>query len=316
VTQQHVPQPAAASLRENSRAEAPGLCFIGIGEVGYHWLRSLRDAGYPAEKLVVLYLDHGGRSDAAARRAAELGVALVRAPTDLPTTVEYHLHATAPAAASAVFAACLPALRSGQVWVDLNSAGPITKRSVARDAAARGVDFVDGAIMAPAWKHGHRTPVWISGSGAARFAAWGERWGTPTVPLGEQAGTAAQVKMSRSIIVKGLAASLVEGLLLAEMNGIAGPVVESLRGDFGKDLIDTLLRRFVPGTLRHGERRAMEMDGALELAEESGWEAVTLRSTATLLSRVGAVGDKDLAADPDNAMELLSELVAKLRGRV
>ena len=53
--------------------------------------------------------------------------------------------------------------------------------------------------------------------------------------------------------------------------------MESLRTDFGSDVIDVLCRRLVPGTLRHGERRAMEMDGALELASESGWEPVTLR---------------------------------------
>ena len=289
------------------------MCFIGFGEVGYHWMRTLIEAGYPRDALCVLYLAHGGRASVAKARAAELDVRLLHSPGEVPPGVQIHLHATAPAVARSIFDACLPSLCPGQIWVDVNSAGPVTKSRMSKEAALRGVDFVDGAIMAPAWKLGHRTPVWISGPGATRFAAWGDAWGMPTVFLGDDAGIAARVKMSRSVIVKGIAAALVEGLVLAELNGLSGPVVESLRADFGSDVIDTLCKRLVPGTLRHGERRAMEMDGALELASESGWEPVTLRSTAALLTRVGALGDKALAADSDNYKELLAALVAKIR---
>jgi 3-hydroxyisobutyrate dehydrogenase len=296
-----------------SRQDPPGLCFIGFGEVTYHWVRTLIEAGYPRDALCVLYLDHGGRGSVATARSAELDVRLVHSSADVPRHVKIHIHATAPAVARRIFDACLPSLASGQIWVDVNSAGPITKSRMSDDAAPRGVDFVDGAIMAPAWKLGHRTPVWISGPGARGFAAWGEVWGTPTVFVGEHAGIAARVKMSRSVIVKGIAACLVEGLVLAEMNGLAGPVVESLRADFGSEVIDTLCKRLVPGTLRHGERRAMEMDGALELASECNWQPVTLRSTAALLSQVGALGSKDLPADSDNYAELLAALVAKIR---
>lgn len=293
---------------------APGLCFVGFGEVTYHWLRTLTGAGYPRDALGVLYLEHrGGRESVAAARAVELGVRLARSVADVPRDRQMYLHATSPAGAYGVFEACRPLLRAGTAWIDLNSTGPTVKVRMAADAAAYGTDFVDGAIMAPAWQLGHRTPVWMSGTGTARFEAWGKAWGTPTVVVGDEAGAAARVKMCRSVIVKGIAASLVEGLLLAEMNGIADPVLESLRNDFGPEIIDTLCNRLVQGTLRHGQRRADEMAGTLDLAAESHWQPRTMHSTAALLAYAGALGSRAVVPHADDYRTLLAGLAAEVR---
>ncbi len=294
--------------------QAPRLCFVGFGEVTYHWLRTLTQAAYPRDALGVLYLDHpGGREGVAAARALELGIRLARSPAEVAPDTDIHIHATAPAVAYEIFAACRSLLRPGKAWIDLNSTGPTTKVRMAVDAAACGVDFVDGAIMAPAWQHGHRTPVWQSGTGTTRFAAWGKTWGTPTVFVGEEAGAAARVKMCRSVIVKGITASLVEGLLLAEMNGIADPVLESLRDDFGPQVIDTLCNRLIQGTLRHGERRSAEMNGALDLAAETHWRPLTMHSTAALLAYVGAFGSRGVVPHADSYRALLASLAAEVR---
>ncbi len=132
-----------------SRQNPPGLYFVGFGEVTYHWIRTLIEAGYPRNALSVLYLDNGDRGSVATARAAELDVRLVRSPADVLPNVKIHIHATAPALARRIFDACLPSLAPGQTWVDVNSAGPITKSRMSEDAASQGVDFVDGAIMAP-----------------------------------------------------------------------------------------------------------------------------------------------------------------------
>lgn len=296
-----------------SGASAPNLCFVGFGEVTRTWITSLTAAGYPRSALQVLYLNHGDAGVAAARaRAVGYAVDLVLDPRAIRTDTDLLLHATSATALPSVFGKCLPSLRRGQLWVDVVSTAASAKERIAAEAATAGVDFVDAAMMGAAWKLGHRAALWICGPGRGRFTEWANAWGTPVVDVGPAPGTAARVKMCRSVTVKGFAAVLVEGLLLAEMNGVTDSVLQCMRDDFGNDMVELVCTRFIPGSMRHGERRAAEMKGSQELADETGWNSITIGSTARLLEFIAKSGGRELAAESSDYRELLRGLAARL----
>lgn len=285
------------------------VCIVGFGEVGFHWTRTLFDGGYDPEDLAVLYLPHAaGRLEHAQAKADELGARLVTTPEEVPDGTHLYLHATTAAGAEDVLDRCIDHLGSEDVWVDVNSTGPAAKECMAVVAAGSGAAFVDGAIMAPAWKLGHRTPVWAAGPGTAAFVAWAERWGMPTVFIEGGPGAAAGIKMCRSFIQKGLAASLVEGLAVAELIGVQQHVRRSLVEDLGQEVVDSFCRRFIRPTMQHAARRAAEVEQAIEMSEGLGWEALHARGVSDFLLRLAEVGGPDIAERNEDETAILQQL--------
>lgn len=291
--------------------DSASICLVGFGEVGSNWARTLIEAGHDPSRLTVLYLAHDrGRLVETRRRAEEIGVSLFDAPESVPFESHLFLHATTAASAEAVLERCLPSLATGHVWVDLNSTGPATKARMAEAVAATGATFADGAIMAPAWKLGHRTPVWVAGPGSGTFTAWAQQWGMPTVTVEGPPGSAASIKMCRSLILKGFAASLLEGLAVAELAGVEEPVRRSLNDDLGEGIVELLCQRFIRPTLQHAGRRGAEVDEAVEMAAGLGWEALHAIGVSGFLSRVAAVGGADIGDSDAERSQLLRELAA------
>jgi 3-hydroxyisobutyrate dehydrogenase len=93
-------------------------------------------------------------------------------------------------------------------------------------------------------------------------------------------GTAAAVKMCRSIVVKGLEALLVECVLGAGRYGAAAHVFASLQESYPgiewKKLADYNMGRVVV----HGERRAREMEEVAETLRAAGIEPIMAEATA------------------------------------
>jgi 3-hydroxyisobutyrate dehydrogenase len=127
--------------------------------------------------------------------------------------------------------------------------------------AGSGAQFVEVAVMAPVSPYGHRVPMLLNGPGAAAFvdamAPFGMRLDVlPSSPI----GSAAAVKMCRSIVVKGLEALMLECVLAAtrfDANDLVfASLDESFPGVDWKQLADYMIGRVVV----HGERRAREME--------------------------------------------------------
>ena len=93
-----------------------------------------------------------------------------------------------------------------QINVDLNSVSPALKQDIGRAVSATGARFVEAAVMAPVLPYGHRVPMLLGGPGAALFAERMTPLGMRCEVLTAEVGTAAAVKMCRSIVVKGLEA--------------------------------------------------------------------------------------------------------------
>jgi 3-hydroxyisobutyrate dehydrogenase-like beta-hydroxyacid dehydrogenase len=174
------------------------------------------------------------------------------------------------------------ALSPGQLYADLNSAGPQTKRAIAAVVAPTGALFVDVALLAPVPRRGLRTPALASGPGAQGFEQRFGALGMPVEVVGDEAGAAATRKLVRSVFMKGLAAAIVESLDAAERAGCERWLEEEIAA-----VLDgpgaPLLERLRDGTRLHAARRAGEMQDARDLLLELGLEPRVTSATLALL---------------------------------
>jgi 3-hydroxyisobutyrate dehydrogenase-like beta-hydroxyacid dehydrogenase len=163
----------------------------------------------------------------------------------------------------------LPALRPGTVWADLNTASPGTKQALVRRLEGLDVPVVDVALMSPVPGKGLRTPMLVSGEGAARYAEVLTALGAQVEVQAGPAGEAISRKLLRSVFYKGLAAAVVEALTAADAAGCG----EWLRGNISAELAafdERTIDRLVEGSHRHARRRADEMTAAAEQLTELG----------------------------------------------
>ena len=97
------------------------------------------------------------------------------------------------------------------LYADLNSVSPAAEAGHRPRHRATGASFVEAAVMAPVLPYGHKVPMLLGGAGATAFAATMTPFGMRLELLeGAKVGSAAAVKMCRSIVVKGLEALLFE----------------------------------------------------------------------------------------------------------
>ena len=113
--------------------------------------------------------------------------------------------------------------------------------------------------------------------------------GMPIDAVGEQAGDAATRKLLRSVVIKGLAALLIEAMHAAEAAGFADETWQNLVDQFTA-ADELFLRRMVEGTAPHAVRRLHEMEAAAELLADLGVDPIMTRSTVESLRRVPIEG--------------------------
>lgn len=164
-------------------------------------------------------------------------------------------------------------LRRGQIFLDINSVAPDTKRA-SRDAVeSAGADYVEAAVMAPVPPSRLKVAMLLGGRRASALAAYLSSIGMNTRAVSEEIGTASAIKMCRSIMIKGLEALTVECLFAARQYGAENAVLESLHRSFpsmgwNKELPDYLVSRVA----EHGRRRAAEMREVAAMLSESSLE--------------------------------------------
>lgn len=202
------------------------------------------------------------------------------------------------AAASALDAA-LPAMGPQSVYADLNTLAPDEKRRLAGRAAERGIPFVDVAVLAPVPRARLRTPLALSGTGAARLRSFLERMQVPTTDAGADAGGAAGQKLLRSVFMKGLAALVFEAVTAAREVGAEEWVTEQIASELGPDG-HALVQRLLEGTPVHAVRREAEMRDARAFLDTLGAAHPMTDGTIAWLQALadGRDGPRPAASDP------------------
>jgi 3-hydroxyisobutyrate dehydrogenase-like beta-hydroxyacid dehydrogenase len=248
------------------------ITVIGLGEAGSLYARGLRAAGaevlgYDLRTSTAADIPRTGTlQDAVA--SAELVLSLVWARTAVEVAEQ-----------------AIPLLDRSAVFADLNTAAREVKAAVADVGAAHGVAVADVAVLAPVPRAAERTPLLASGHGAARFADLLVPLGAPVEVLPGPAGDAAQLKLLRSVFMKGIAAVVIEGLSAARAVGAEAWLHDQMAQEFGPDgaaKIDHL----VTGTYTHVERREHEVRDALAVLEAAGQHADMTRAAVRWYRRI------------------------------
>ncbi len=250
----------------------PAIGFIGFGEAG-----SLIAAGLRSEGLDRLFaFDIRNVRD----RAASSGATVVESPAALAESCDILISAVTASSALDAAREITPFLESRHVYADINSVSPALKQEIDGIIRSRNAVYVEAAVMAPVPPYRHRVPMLLGGNGAALFFETMSPFGMHLEVLQGRVGTAAAVKMCRSIVVKGLEALMFECVLGASHfnadDRVFASLDESFPGIDWKKLANYMISRVVI----HGERRAHEMEEVAETLRAIGIDPIMAEATA------------------------------------
>jgi 3-hydroxyisobutyrate dehydrogenase-like beta-hydroxyacid dehydrogenase len=240
--------------------------MLGLGEAG----------GRIAADLVAAGVEVRGFDPAVA--AVPEGVVRTGDPASAVAGGSVVLAATTAATARAAAESVLTALGPDAVYADMNTASPALKRELAALVEGSGARFADIGLLGPV--RGIGTPALASGTGAKAFAELIGPLGMPVEVVSERAGDAAEMKLLRSVFMKGLAGSAIESLEAARAAGHD----EWLEREIAEIIGEPFLRRLLEGSEQHAVRRVDEMEAACELLVELGVEPRIARASASLLA--------------------------------
>jgi 3-hydroxyisobutyrate dehydrogenase-like beta-hydroxyacid dehydrogenase len=235
------------------------VALIGFGEVGTIFGHDLAKQGLAVSTYDIL-LDDAATRSMLLDRARDAGVRALDTLAEAVRGADLVISAVTASSSPDVARDAGRLLGAGQVFLDVNSVAPETKRGNARLAAASGADYVEAAVMAPVPPQRLATPMLLGGPRARATAEALKAIGMNATAVSDAIGQASAIKMCRSIMIKGLEAITVECLFAARRFGAEDAVLASLDKSFpamgwGAALPDYLVSRVA----EHGRRRAAEM---------------------------------------------------------
>lgn len=193
--------------------------------------------------------------------------------------------------ASAAAAGAAIALARGAMFFDMNSVAPETKRAAARLIEAAGGRYLDVAIMAPVHPAGAAVPLLVSGIEAEAGAQAPSELGFADVRLVPGGvGSAASIKMIRSVIVKGIEALTAECVLAAASAGVLEEVLASLDAAPVRGTWEACADYNLDRMMAHGLRRAAEMEEVARTLDALGTGSVMTRGTVERQRVIGGCG--------------------------
>jgi 3-hydroxyisobutyrate dehydrogenase-like beta-hydroxyacid dehydrogenase len=255
--------------------------LIGHGEVGHIFSAGLR--ALPGVQQVnawdTVFAD---ATDGPARRlrAQDAGVKPCTSMQALCEGSDLLISAVTASNTLAVAREAAAFMRTGQVFLDLNSASPGTKQQAAEAVQAVGADYVEAGVMTSVPPYGIRVPMLLGGPQAVALAATLQRWGLDASVVSEQIGVASAIKMCRSVMIKGLEALVIESYTTARAYGVEDYVLPTLVETFPSIDWNQQGAYFFSRVVQHGKRRAEEMRESAHTVREAGFEPVMTTSIA------------------------------------
>ena len=205
------------------------LAFIGFGEVGQTFAKGL--LGKDGVRLAAydLLFDRPEKRGELIARAETLGVRVAADAADAGRGARVVISAVTAAAAREAAESAARWLQPGQLFLDVNSASPGTKKKAAGAVEAAGAQFVEGAVMAAVAGPGLKVPILAGGTAAPAAADLLNPLGMNLTPVASEIGRASATKLARSIVMKGIEAALVQCAAAARRWGVEAEVVASLQ---------------------------------------------------------------------------------------
>jgi 3-hydroxyisobutyrate dehydrogenase-like beta-hydroxyacid dehydrogenase len=271
-----------------TRVNTPRLCFIGFGEAGQALASGLRDAGVQTMSAWdILFPDAAGVK---LREAGEqLGVRLGASAAEAIQGADIVVSAVTAASSLEAAKSAKSHLRSDQFYLDINSVSPGRKQETARllEGVAR---YVDVAVMAPVYPARHQTPVLLAGPYADVIEPILTALDMRASIAGGDIGSAAAIKMVRSVMIKGMEALTLECFLAASRAGIEEQIIASLSKSFPSLDWPKIVEYNLERMASHGTRRAAEMEEVADTLRELGVDPHMANATVARQRQMGEAG--------------------------
>jgi 3-hydroxyisobutyrate dehydrogenase len=244
---------------------------IGLGEAGAIYSAALVQAGH----TVTGY-------DPVAPTTPE-GITRADSAAEAVEAADFVLVLTGAAAARPVAAECLPAMKPGSCYADMTSSSPAAMESIA--AIKTDAAFADVAILGPVPLQGAKTPLMLSGPGAASAADLFGTLGAPAEVVPGPPGAAMAHKLLRSVLMKGMASVVVEAVNAGRAAGLEDWVREQIAAQLAGDG-QAVIDRWLTGTAKHALRRSQEMQATQAYLQDLGVDAEMTGASAAALQRM------------------------------
>ncbi len=294
----------------NNTNTKPRIGLLGFGEAGARFAKDLSQAGF---KHILAYSRTGSKAkpgDAITQRAQDSGVKLVKTVGTLAKKSDLIIVLTPGKSAIAVLKKIHKHLRPEHLYVDAstNSAAAMEKAALIVGNAAR---FVDAAIMGPVDLMGTKVPIVASGDHASAFRDLMNPYGMVISAVGTKPGDASAMKLIRSVLMKGLAALLIETMEAARRRGIMDEVIADSSVTFNQIPFEKIIKRYVNGTAVHCGRRIHEMQECLELLHDMGSSDRGTRTTIAMLRDLVKFGmPEQFPQEPDTIHPVIDAIIA------
>jgi 3-hydroxyisobutyrate dehydrogenase-like beta-hydroxyacid dehydrogenase len=218
-----------------------------------------------------------------------------------------------PATAVPAAEGCAPHVRDGALYVDLNSTAPGDKLEVA--AALPGVRVVDGVMTGGGITlDAHRIPISLAGPDAAEAAGLLNGAGLNAAVVGDEIGSAAALKMLRSVVVKGMEGLWVEALVAARERGVVEPLMAMIEETLDRYTTRDFATMLVTTHVAHAGRRQVEVRMARDTVAGTGVPPLLSDGVVARHERsargLAAAGREPGVVPPtlDDALEILGTL--------
>jgi 3-hydroxyisobutyrate dehydrogenase-like beta-hydroxyacid dehydrogenase len=250
--------------------EAFRIAFIGFGEVGQRFSRDLlKNAGLSIRTYDILF-DRPGDDRNLVGRARAIGVAPCANAAEAMSGAGIIISAVTADVSEKAAADAAAFIGKDQIFFDINSASPETKRRSAASIINAGGAFVEGAIMAPVFKPGIQVPILAGGAAAEHLAARLNDLGMNIESVATDYGKASAIKLCRSIMIKGMEALMLDCAAACHAWGVSERVFASLGETFPSIDWAKLAEAMAERVEMHGVRRAAEMREAAEMLTAAG----------------------------------------------
>jgi 3-hydroxyisobutyrate dehydrogenase-like beta-hydroxyacid dehydrogenase len=275
------------------------LAIIGYGEVGHIFARDLLASGKTEISVYDILFD--GPEGAELREDARRnGVRPAASAAEAAMGARLVISAVTADAVAAVAAAAAGYLKAGQLFFDINSASPVTKKTAFAKVEPTGAHYVEGAVMQPVPGPDLKVPILGGGPYAQEAADLLNPLGMNITPVSTEPGRASAMKLCRSIMIKGIEALIVDCAASAKAWGVEKEVFGSLRETWPSIDFADLARYMGQRVEQHGIRRAAEMREAAMMVEDLGRNPELCRAVADAQER-GAIRKKKAAPAPKAA---------------
>ena len=196
-----------------TRRNTPRISFIGFGEAGQAVASGLRNAGI--ERVAAWDILFPESAGAGLKSAGEsMGVRIASSAGDAVRDTDMIISAVTAASSVDAAASVAPHLSGNPYFLDINSVSPGRKQETAKLLGER-ARYVDVAVIAAVQPARHQTPLLLSGPHAEEISPLLHELDMRFSVVGRDLGSAAAIKMIRSVMIKGIEALTLECFLAA-----------------------------------------------------------------------------------------------------